>query len=63
MSFNVSDLIPDTKSNIEYKVFDLFRDEQNIPLLKSNDTLRLLVAIGGGVRMVKLTPKVIDRIR
>ena len=57
MSYKVSDQIPDTKSNIEYEVLDLFGDEQNIPLHKPSDNLRLLINRGGAVRMVKLTPK------
>ena len=55
----VSDLIPNTKNDTEYTVYDLFREEGKDVLfkVKAQDQLKLKVTRCGGSRMVKLVPQ------
>lgn len=56
LSMKLSDMIPDLSNTTSYNCYDLYRNYTLLSTLKANDQLRLLVPMGGAVRLVKLVP-------
>lgn len=57
LSMKLSDMIPNSSnSTYTYNCYDLYQNYKHLATLKSNEQLRLLVPMGGAVRLVKLVP-------